>query len=91
MSTPAYSERTKTEYETWDALVAAEANGWVAVTIITRGGDTWPWVSGPYPTKREGDNARNRMRTRFKREQRERGIPETTASFYVRPAWKDAS
>lgn len=77
----------------WDELVAAKANGWVAVVIMTRlklkgGTETWPWVVGPYATKREATNACNRLRAKWRRERSEVGFKDHTATFAVRPAWK---
>lgn len=83
----AFSENG-TEYPDWDALVEAEANGYVAVAIINDGKQQWPWVVGPYPTKREATNAKNRLRTKMKKEQPR--YPGHTFKTFVRPAWKDA-
>jgi hypothetical protein len=88
MGMTAYSEDTGLSYESWDALVAAEANGWVVITIITGVGGSWPWISGPFETKREATNARVRARSKWNRERRDRP-DKLTASFFVRPLWKD--
>lgn len=83
----AFSETTGRTYSSWDDLVAAEANGYVAVAILTRGASTWPWVLGPFPTKVEANRARARLRTRIRREAEYR--PTASYSLFVRPAWKD--
>lgn len=82
----AYSPTTGKSYESWDALVEAEANGYVAVALLTNQKQSWPWVEGPYDTKHEANNARNRMRNRFKKEAEWRQVK---AKFFVRPAWKE--
>ena len=83
----AYSQDSGKTYPSWDDLVAAESNGWVVVAIISNRKTTWPWVSGPYQTKREAYNACARLRTRMKKE--EADYPDHTYSLSVRPAWKD--
>lgn len=76
-------------YESWEELVADTANGWVAVAIVSRGKESWPWVTGPYPTKQEANRARGRLRHKLKREIRNHECdPDTTAKFFVRPCWK---
>lgn len=81
----AYSPSTNTHYPSWEALVEAEANGWVAVVLVSNDKQSWPWVEGPYSTKREAKNACARKRTEFKRSGRDHAV---TASFFVRPAWR---
>lgn len=83
----AYSPETNTTYPDWDALVAAESNGYVVVAIITSPKQQWPWVSGPYPTKKEAENARARLRNRMKKESRD--YPNHTYKTSVRALWKD--
>lgn len=86
---PARSERTGTSYPSWGALVEAEANGYVAVAILTNAKQTWPWTEGPFATKHEAENARVRLRNRLKKEQRDLTLdPRVTAKFFVRPLWK---
>jgi hypothetical protein len=58
----AYSPDSGKHYPTWDALVEAEANGHVAVAVLDNGKESWPWVEGPFATKREANNARVRLR-----------------------------
>lgn len=78
------------EYPSWDALVEGESNGWLATAILRERapkGTLFTWSVGPFPTKREANNARARIRTRYRRE------AETSQSdlvgINVRPAWKD--
>lgn len=86
----AYSVQTGKTYPSWDALVEAEANGFVVTAIISDGKRSWPWTAGPFPDKGEANRARARMRTRMKREQgRDRLAPDRTFQLFVRPAWKD--
>ena len=85
----AHSSASGTTYPNWDALVAAEANGYVVVAIITKGHISWPYVHGTYDDKPEAERARNRLRTKLKREQRERSYDDHSFSLFVRPAWKD--
>ena len=86
----AYSTTTGETYPSWEELVEAEANGWLCIALITgahkQAGKTWPFVEGPFPTKREAENARSRMRGKFKREAEH--YPGQTYKFFVRPAWK---
>jgi hypothetical protein len=82
----AYSTSTDTTYESWEALVEAESNGYLAVALLTNQKQTWPFVEGPFPTKREATNARTRMRNRFKKESEWQA--QVTGKFFVTPAWK---
>lgn len=83
----AHSSSTGKTYPSWEALVEAEANGYVVVAVIADGKQTWPWVEGLYPTKAEASKARNRMRTKLNREST--NYPSTSFRLFVRPAWKD--
>lgn len=87
MEVAAFSETTGISYQNWEALVDAEANGFVVTAVISRGSQTWPWSKGPYDTKHEADLARNRLRTRCKRELD--SYPGTTYKLFIRPLWKD--
>lgn len=87
--TTAYSERTNTHYPNWDELVAAEANGYVVVAIISSEKESWPSVIGPFPSKREANNARVRLRNRLKSKAADH--PDASFACFVRPAWKDGS
>lgn len=81
-----YSTATGVTYPTWDALVEAESNGWLCVAIISNGKETWPWVEGPFPEKRLAIKTRQRLRTKWKREQWKH--PGQTYQFFIRPAWR---
>ena len=83
----AYSERTNTHYPSWEALVEAEANGYVVVAIIRNKKEVWPWIVGPFPTKREAGNARNRLRRSLRKDSENNY--SLNFSLFVRPAWKD--
>jgi hypothetical protein len=83
----AYSESTGVQYPSWEALVRAEANGYVAVAIVTRGKRSWPWVVGPWPTRRVALNKAAALRRELKRVAREH--PSTTFTVSVRPSWKE--
>ena len=82
----AYSEATKTTYSSWDALVEAEANGYVVIAVITRDSTTWPWVHGPYPDKKEASKARARLLRKMKKDDWK--YPTTKYKMFIRPAWK---
>ena len=81
------------EFESWEALVESEANGWVATAILRERAPRqllFTWTVGPFSTKREAANARNRMRARYRRQEREgRSVPSDLVAINVRPAWKD--
>ena len=82
----AYSDATNTTYESFDALINAEANGWVVICIITSPKQTWPAVIGPFATKEEANRERNRLREKYKRESWK--YPDQTYKWFARPAWK---
>ena len=80
------------EYPDWDTLVNNEANGYVVVAIIKGGNykNPWPHVTGPYPSKVEAAKAKNRIKTKMKREQREHPrYAEYTFRLHIQPVWKD--
>lgn len=83
----------KRRYASWEDLVAGEANGWVATAILrerARRQSLFTYTVGPFPTEREAKNARVRMRTRWRREDRDdRGVMSDIVAVTVRPAWKD--
>lgn len=81
---PAYSNTTGKHYESWDALVSAEANGYVAVAIIDDGKDSWPWVVGPFPTEREATNQAAALRRMANKGE----FNNLIVKVRVRPAWK---
>lgn len=77
--------RHGTEYPNWDALVAAETHGFVAIAVPKESSKgVAPWVVGPWPTKREAINCRQRMKTKLKKV-----IDLKDVSFFVRHAWKE--
>jgi hypothetical protein len=84
------------EYPSWDALVDAESNGYVAVAILqenTPKKGLFCWVVGPFPTKREATNAGVRIRAKYKRDLERAGHPlmSTLIRVNIRPAWKDVT
>lgn len=82
---PAWSGTTHTMYPSWDALVEAETHGFVVVAIPKkRSKSTVPWVVGPWATRREANNCRQRMRNKLKKE-----LDLKQINFYIRHAWKD--
>jgi hypothetical protein len=85
----AYSDATGKGYNSFDDLIYAEANGWVVVAILRKGVNTWPWVVGPFTDKPDAQRARNRLRTKLKREQQEQGHEQVAFNLFVRPSWKD--
>ncbi len=89
-SLEAYSVTTGKTYPSFEDLVAAEGNGWVVVAMLRKSsnGISWPWVCGPYPTKRKGQTAQARLRRHLKRELRDRDDIQLDG-VWLRPAWKD--
>lgn len=88
----AYSSNTGVSYDSWDDLVAAEANGYLVIAVITqqkpgKKAKSWPYVVGPFATKAEAERVRTNTRNRWRRE-REWRYQHQTYRFYVRPAWK---
>lgn len=90
MSIGAYSPGTGKHYSSWDDLVAAESNGWIAVAIITDGKTSWPWSIGPFSTKGDATSASVRLRRYLNKESQEN---KNIKSFrvFVRPVWKEVS
>jgi len=84
----AYSPDTNTHYPNWDALTAAEANGYVVVGISSRE-DTVPIVVGPYGTKEEGKRAQARLRRRWKNDEARDHGDGITVKAYLRVLWKE--
>lgn len=82
----AYSPDTNTYYDSFDDLVAAEANGFVIVGLSTRV-KTLPIVVGPFPTKKDAQRAQQRYRRRWTKEESEHG--NYKVSVYVRHLWKE--
>lgn len=81
-----------TRYPNWDALIEAETLGYVVVAIISGGNykHPWPRVTGIYPDKVSATNAKQRLRTRMRRQQRESTEYEGyTFRLHIEPLWKD--
>lgn len=81
---PAYSPTTKITYDSWDALVAAESNGFVAVAMMVSRNSVWPWMVGPFATEAEANKRAAKMRRQAKKE----ANPQLTVKVRVRPIWK---
>lgn len=79
----AYNPDTGNTYLDWDALVAAETNGYVIVSISERP-RTVPSVHGPWPSKADARKAQDRLRKRFKKEE----APYRVAT-YIRNLWPE--
>jgi hypothetical protein len=79
----AYSSDTGKRYPNWDALVQAESNGYVVVTINDRPG-TYPAVTGPVFTADEGRKLRRRVRRKLLKEETEYPI-----HTHLRVLWKE--
>lgn len=80
----AFSEATNTHYDSWDDLVRAESNGYVVVAIIENGRQRWPWIIGPFEDRSAAERARDRTRTKMRRQVG----PGRSFSLFVRPTWK---
>lgn len=75
-------------YPSWDALVAAESEGWVVVITSTRP-NTNPVVYGPFADKALATKSRARLRARYVvSERQEHGAKFKIASRIVL-LWKD--
>jgi len=81
----AYSTTTRKTYPNWDALVEAEANGYVVVGQSSRP-NTAAVVVGPYDTRRDAERAQPRLRNQWRREEQEYGYTIRTS---IRILWKD--
>lgn len=81
---PAIGHKGKV-YQNWDELVLEESHGFVVVAVPKeRSKSTGPWVVGPWATKREANNCRQRMRTKLKQV-----MDLEYVDFFIRHAWKD--
>lgn len=78
-------------YETWDELVAAEANGYIAVAIMQERGrrrtTVYAYAVGPFDTHRKARNAAASLRRKAKREDSDHPSYSLLA-VNVRPLWK---
>ena len=79
----AYSVETDTYYPSWEALVAAEANGYVIVSVSERP-KTVPYVVGPFEDHAEA----KRVRVRYHNSAKRAEAPHKVHT-YVRTLWKD--
>jgi septal ring-binding cell division protein DamX len=84
----AYSDTTGKSYPSFDALIEAESNGYLATAILTNGKKYWTWTVGPFPSKREANNAKGRLKTSLNREA-DRYPFTQVLGYTVRPAWKE--
>ena len=84
----AHSNESGRTYDSWEDLIAAEANGYVVVGINNAGHKRGPVpvVYGPYPTKAEADRARIRLRRQL---QQDESVNPNNLSTWVRPLWKE--
>lgn len=90
----AYSQRTETMYDSYAALVAAEANGWtVIVNMRTESPNgkearTFAHGVGPFPDKKTAVRNQARLRRRFRRGLEK--VPDTeVVAVTVEPLWKE--
>jgi hypothetical protein len=93
----AYSPDTGTRYDSWDDLVAAEANGWAVVIMMRetslKSGRAryYSRAVGPFAVKRLAQNKASSLRARWRRETRERLLPSNREllSVNVEPLWNE--
>jgi len=77
-------------YPSWDALVEAEANGYVTVALLKGKERIFVQVFGPFPSKREATNAGVRLRTKHKRQVESLDHnPAELLAVSVRPCWME--
>lgn len=85
----AYSEKTNKTYDSWDALVAAEANGYHVIVVATyatgkrKGEVAFANSTGNGKTKQQARNKASAMRQQAKDENRSYNY-----RFFVRPSWR---
>ena len=93
MTDTGYYTEDGRRFDTWKALIESEANGWVAVAILkekAKRGSLFTMTLGPFPSQREGNNARNRIRAKFHRQERqEKYVLSELVTITVKPAWKN--
>lgn len=77
-------------YETYEELLEAEANGFVAVVLMvnTRNDYHFARVVGPYETRREAKNKTVSLRRLFKKHDPEYAHVRLLGA-HVEPVWKD--
>lgn len=79
-------------FDSWDDLVEAQANGWVATAILrerAKRESLFTWTVGPFPSKREATNAGQRIRANFRRQEKNHTAMSSLVAVTVKPAWKD--
>ncbi|MGE5612716.1 MAG: hypothetical protein ACM3UO_00375 [Bacillota bacterium] len=87
---------TSSGYDNWDELVAAEANGWCVVVMMSRRAKKsgreqfFARVIGPFDTKREAHNQAQAVRREWRKASARHEIEPGThlLSVGVEPAWK---
>lgn len=84
---PAFSTETGIEYPSWDALVEAESNGYVATAVLERGSAIWTWTHGPTADREDAVRASKKLRANLKKDPEGARLRIVT----VRPAWKTRS
>lgn len=88
----AFSSKTGLWYDTWDDLVEVEANGYIVTAILEEDAPAKTLFTasvGPFPTQKDANNARARMRTSFKRSAREGNSLSRLIKITVKPLWKE--
>lgn len=88
----AHSSTTDRTYDSWDDLVAAEANGYVVVVLLreshTQLKRIYARVVGPYTDQKRARNKASTLRKKYRRHAKvETHLPELLG-VYVEPAWK---
>ena len=90
----AYSDKTHTTYESRDALVEAEAEGYVIVTVFQRTSELGRTqsvvrVQGRYDTEKKARSAAAYRRRWWKKQLREPGYENIRLlGVHVEPIWK---
>ena len=85
----AYSPTTDTHYDSWDALVEAEADGYCVIIVGYE--ETRPTTTlfanliGVRPTKEEA----NKLRSNTRRRRDNEGLTGYKYRFFVRPNWRN--
>jgi hypothetical protein len=83
----AYSDKTKTTYPSWDALVEAESNGYHVIVVASSkvtGEVVFANATSGGMTKQQARNKASKMRKDVKKE----WWRKYTYRFFVRPQWK---
>ena len=75
-------------YEDWDALVAAEANGYAVVIqmkTVSQRPQFFVRTVGPFPTQREARNVAQSLRRKYKRQEQP---TSELLGVHVEPLWE---